>query len=174
MLSPIPLGPEAPPPPLMSPGDQLLATHSPALDLTFPSPGLGRTPGAHVVQEGRLSLEMLGLIMPEAAANTGVPPIGILAPFLNAEASVRAGILKSECHAGFLNRVSCLCHDTPLGCSYSDCFFDFSAGASIENPSGNQQPKLTPPVLATATSEQLNAKVSQFGPGFVFSTTKFE
>jgi hypothetical protein len=97
MLSPIPLGPEAVPP-LMSPGDQLLAS---PLGLTFPSPGLGRTPGAHVVQEGRLSLEMLGIIMPEVAlagyANAEVPP-GVLAP-LNAEASVRAGnagVLKSK------------------------------------------------------------------------------
>ena len=78
----------------MSPGDQLLAS---PLGLTFPSPGLGRTPGAHVVQEGRLSLEMLG-IMPEAAL-AGYVATGILAP-LNAEAAVRprnAGVLKSEC-----------------------------------------------------------------------------
>lgn len=100
MLSPMPLGPEVAPP-LMSPGGQLLAS---PLGLTFPSPGLGRTPGAHVVQEGRLSLEMLGMLPADALAGyaaTGVPP-GILAP-LNAEASVRAGIagvLKSECFMG--------------------------------------------------------------------------
>lgn len=53
---------------------------------------------------------------------------------------------------------------------------DFSAGSSIVQPNpsaGNQQPKLTPPALATATSEQLSAKVSQLAAGFVFSTTIF-
>lgn len=124
----MPLGPEVAPP-LMSPGGQLLAS---PLGLTFPSPGLGRTPGAHVVQEGRLSLEMLGMLPADALAGyaaTGVPP-GILAP-LNAEASVRAGI------AGVLK----------------------SSSIVQPNPSaGNQQPKLTPPALATATSEQLSAK----------------
>jgi hypothetical protein len=100
MLSPMPLGPEVVPP-LLSPGDQLLASPR----FAFPSP-IGRTPGAHVVQEGRLSLEMLGLL-PEATlagyAAAGVPP-GILAP-LNADASVRGGnggVVKSECFCGFL------------------------------------------------------------------------
>lgn len=121
MLSPMPLGPEVAPP-LMSPGGQLLAS---PLGLTFPSPG--RTPGAHVLQESRLSLEMLGMLPPDALAGyaaTGVPP-GISAP-LNAEASVRAeiaGVLKSECFMGFyIIKVVFPFHDTACSSSSFECF----------------------------------------------------
>jgi hypothetical protein len=55
MLSPVPLRQELGPP-LNSPGALLASPLGSGWPLT--SPRLGRSPGAYVVQEGRLSLEM--------------------------------------------------------------------------------------------------------------------
>ena len=86
--------------PLLSPGDPLLSS---PLNFSLPSPatGLGRTPGAHVVQEGRLSLEMFGLVAPgELGGSTG-PGSGIeMLAQLNAHVSGRGGgtgLPKGEC-----------------------------------------------------------------------------
>ena len=92
----MPLRPEGPAT-LLSPGDQL--GRSP-MGFVLPSPGIGHTPGMYVVQEGRLSLEMLGLVSENVAAGNirAGGALELLAP-LNVDASraVPSMAQKSEC-----------------------------------------------------------------------------
>lgn len=90
MLSPMPIRPELGGP-LSSPG-QLLA--SPGWPLT--SPRLGRTPGAYVVQEGRLSLEMFHLGDAEDGQRGARSSLDLAATLDEGAAAAAAGLQKGE------------------------------------------------------------------------------
>lgn len=76
MLSPQPLNPADYAVVPTSPGQLLISPLK--LPVPFNSPGFGRTPGAYVVQEGRLSLEMFDL-GPHLASPNLQPALDLLA-----------------------------------------------------------------------------------------------
>lgn len=162
MVSPMPTGADAAAP-LLAPGDGLLASPSP-LAFSFPSPGVGRTPGAHVVQEGRLSLEMFNLAAEAGLAGQPGAAMDLLAPLHSAALAraTAAGALKGGCHRDEKIRGSSFNAPSPRRDAHARPP-PAPAGSAIPHPNpptGNQQPKLTPPALVTATTEQLNAKAS--------------
>jgi len=76
MLSPVPLNPVDYGAVPNSPVQLLISP----LKIPFQSPGFGRTPGAYVVQEGRLSLEMFDFAETNLTSPGIHPGLDLLAP----------------------------------------------------------------------------------------------